>query len=261
MKNLKPIALLLFVVFTMTSCLDFLRERVEGSGNVIKKEDYNINGFSKISIATGINAYVKMGDTESIIVEADDNILELIRVEIAGDELSVYLDAKIGDYKKMDVYITTKELEAVKASSGANVDIESVVNAEKLFCKASSGANIEISANVTNFEGDASSSGQINIGALTANKATLEMSSGAAISIENGAAENLNVRASSAGNLRAYNVEAQTCDADASSGGSININVIKTLLAEASSGGNVNFKGSPSIEKMSTSSGGSINKQ
>ena len=56
MKNFKPVVLLLLIAFTMTSCLDLLRETVEGSGNVIKKDDYEISGFSKISIATGINA-------------------------------------------------------------------------------------------------------------------------------------------------------------------------------------------------------------
>ena len=86
----------------MTSCLDLLRETVEGSGNVIKKDDYEISGFSKISIATGINAHVKMGDTENIVVEADDNILELIKVELKGDKLSVYVDANVDSYAVHD---------------------------------------------------------------------------------------------------------------------------------------------------------------
>ena len=261
MKNLKPIALLLFVVFTMTSCLDLLRETVEGSGNVIKKEDYDISGFSKISIAAGIKAYVKTGDTESIVVEADDNILELIKVEIKGDKLSVYINENVKSYKKMDVYITAKQLEAVQASSAANVNVEGVINVEKLSCSVSSSGNIAISANVTDFQGNASSAGQINIGEMTANKTTLEMSSAAVINIDKGAIENLKANASSAGSLNASDVDSQTSDVSVSSGGSININVIKTLFAEASSGGSVNFKGSPSVEKMNTSSGGSINKQ
>lgn len=260
MKHLKSITFLLFIAFTMTSCLDLLTETVEGSGTVAKKSDYDVEGFSKVSIATGINAYIKMGDKEDILVEADDNLLELIKVEVKGDKLSVYLNENVKNYKKMDVYITAKQLEAVKASSSARIKVENVVNSEQLYCKASSAGDIEISANVTNFDGDVSSSGQIKIVELTANKAQFEMSSAGEIYIGKGATENLVVEASSSGDLDAFNFETQTCDADASSGGSIKVNVSKKLLAEASSGGSVNFKGNPTVEKMKTSSGGSINK-
>ena len=260
MKHLKSIAFLLLVTFSMTSCLDFLTETVEGSGNVIKKEDYDVSGFSKIAIATGINAYIKIGDTENIIVEADDNILELIQVKVSGDKLSVYLDKNIKNYKKMDVYITAKELEVVKASSSANVNVEGILSAETLSCDASSAGNIHISANVTNLNCDASSAGQIKIGELTASKSTFSTSSAGGVHIEKGVIKDLIARASSSGSVNAFNVETQSCDADASSGGSINVNVVKTLLAEASSGGNVHFKGNPTVEKMKTSSGGNINK-
>jgi hypothetical protein len=61
--------------------------------------------------------------------------------------------------------------------------------------------------------------------------------------------------------VRAYDLESETCDADASSGGQVEISVTKQLVADASSGGDVRYKGSGIITKVSTGGGGSVKKQ
>ncbi|MBQ5875846.1 MAG: DUF2807 domain-containing protein, partial [Alistipes sp.] len=66
--------------------------------------------------------------------------------------------------------------------------------------------------------------------------------------------------ASSAASIKAFNLNAVTAEAEASSGASIKVNCSKSLEAEASSAADIRYKGECSVER-STSSGGSIKKQ
>jgi hypothetical protein len=82
------------------------------------------------------------------------------------------------------------------------------------------------------------------------------VSSGAVASL-GGKAQSLTVHASSGGVFKGQDVQAATCDASASSGGTVAVAVQETLVANASSGGDVRYSGSPRVTKH-TSSGGSV---
>jgi hypothetical protein len=259
MQNFKIFTFLLLVSFSLSSCLDMFTSGVEGSG-IVSKKAYNFSGFSKISIATGINAMVTIGKEESITVEADDNLLELIEVKVSGDELSVSLKKNVSNYKQLNVYITAKEIDGLTASSAANISVDSLIRTEKLVCRASSAAKINFSAKADQIEANTSSSGQINMDNLVAQTARFETSSGASISVTKGTTIDLFANASSGSRFSASGLESQNCDAQASSGSTMNVYVLKKLSADASSGGGVYYKGSPNVERMKTSSGGNVSK-
>lgn len=241
MKNVKLFTLLFLASIAFSSCLELFGEGVEGSGTVAKNTNSDVEGFTKVSVATGINAFIKIGDKENVEIEADDNLLELIIVKVSNGELNIYMEKSAKNYKKLNAYITATSLEAVQVSSGANATVEDNVEAESFTGKSSSGANLTLNG-------------------LTAKNTNFNASSGAGIEVEAGSTTDLTVNASSAGHINAFGFETQNCDANASSGGNARINVTKTLAANASSGGNIKFKGNPSINEMHTSSGGNVNK-
>jgi len=70
-----------------------------------------------------------------------------------------------------------------------------------------------------------------------------------------GTADDAIVDVSSGGNVNAKNLATQTCDADASSGGNVKIQVAKSLVADASSGGNISYSGEPNVQKKKSVSG------
>jgi len=86
---------------------------------------------------------------------------------------------------------------------------------------------------------------------------TIDQSSGGR-SFISGIVEKLNVTASSGGHFYGYDLVVNKCKADASSGGKMQINVSKEIVAYASSGGGINYKGEGVIMDISTSSGGKI---
>ena len=76
-----------------------------------------------------------------------------------------------------------------------------------------------------------------------------------------GKVNDLKITASSGSDFNGYELESETCKADASSGSDIEITVNKVLEAQASSGGGINDKGNGAITNVSTSSSGKIRKQ
>jgi hypothetical protein len=75
-----------------------------------------------------------------------------------------------------------------------------------------------------------------------------------------GKAKSLTAEASSAGQIDAYDLEAESVTAAASSAGSLKVNVTNNLVAHASSGGNIRYRGNPSKSMTDSSSGGSVKK-
>lgn len=89
MKNLLKKLCFTTVALTLllsTSNAQFWGEK--GNGNV-KKQDREIASFSSISSSSGINVYLMQGDKESVTVEADENLLDLIVTRVKGDELII----------------------------------------------------------------------------------------------------------------------------------------------------------------------------
>ena len=253
MKNLK-VHVLLFVMFLSVNSF---AQSVKGSGNVIKDENRKIGAFTKIHVASGIDGYVKIGNENKVVLEADDNIINLIKTEVKDGTLKVYVDKNVKKAKKMKAYITAKSIEGLYASSGADLIVESTIKGKKLSCKASSGADLHLSAEVDNFNGSASSGADIEIKSLKAKTTNLKASSGADLDISSGSTQSLNVSASSSGDIDASDFKAETCNANASSGSDIEIHVTKSLNAKASSGADISYEGNPSVEKK-TSGGGEV---
>lgn len=239
MKNLKLFTLLFLGSIAFSSCLEMFGEGIEGSGNVISSTKSEIKGFTKVAVATGINATIKIGDKENVEIEADDNLMELVVVEVNGDELNIYMKENYHNAKKLNAYITATSLEAVKTSSAGRIVVED---------------NVEVET----FSGNASSGGNIRLNGLSATNISFETSSAGNINVEAGTTTDLNIGVSSGGVINAFDLETQNCEARASSGGNARINVVKSLKAEASSGGNIRFKGNPTMNGINTSSGGNI---
>ena len=256
MKNFKIFSTLLFLL--LISSMTFAQ--VKGSGKVEKDDSRNIGDFTKIHVATGIDGFVKIGNENKVVLEADDNILKHIKTEVKDGELKVSLDKYAKKATTLKAYITVKKIEGLKATSGADLVVEGIITGDKLVAKVSSGADMIFSADVNVFDGNASSGADMEIGKLIAKKANIKTSSGSDIEIDNGEVEDLNANSSSSGDIEAYGLTVQHCNAKVSSGSDINIHVVQSLNANASSGGEVSYKGDPQVEKRK-SSGGSISRR
>jgi hypothetical protein len=202
-------------------------------------ETRSLGSFSGVKAAEGIDVYLKKGDRESAKVEVSGTDVSNVITEVSGSYLKIHM--KDGRYHTVDakVYVTYVSLSKLSASSAGSIYSEGPIKANAMEISASSAGSVEVSIEAGSVEVSASSAGDIEL---------------------KGKATTSSVEASSAGEIDAYDLEAKTVQAEASSGGSLKINVVENLTAHASSGGSIRYRGNPDKSVTNSSSGGSVKK-
>ncbi len=235
--KLTIVALLALVV---SSCnFDISFGQISGNGNVVTEERPVNEDFTSISGSAGVDVFLTKGTENKIVVEADENLMEVIETEIKNGKLKVTTNQSIGRCKSKKVHVTYVELSDISASSGADVIGNSVVKSEFLSLSSSSGADLEVD--------------------IVAKEVNASTSSGADIKVS-GRATKLIADASSGSELNAQDLEVKICQADASSGADIEVNVLEEMSGNASSGGDIRYYGDPTAVSVRDASSGSVRK-
>jgi len=206
-----------------------------------KKEERKLADFNEVRVSNAINLYLKQGNETKAVIEADGIELDEVITEVSGGGLKVSIK-KNNNFRRsihVKVYLTYKSLEAISASSAADVYSESVIKTDELEVSASSAASMELDIDVASLDMSVSSAGDIEL---------------------SGKAGKVTGTASSAGDVDAFDLVCKTADVRASSAGGIRINVTDDIEARASSGGSVKYKGNPLRSNTDSSSGGSVRK-
>lgn len=256
--------------------------RITGSGNIITRR-VNIADFSRIETSRAVHLVVEKRSGREAIIEADDNIMPYVIVEVDGGCLTVSIDNEIKSLNDVTVKVTVPSdgnISAISASSASKVTVQAEIKTPKLMLDASSAANINITkSDVGTCSIDASSAANVE-GAIKADNCVIDMSSASDVNVAllavkcdvtatsaasatlSGEAGDIEITVSSAAKVDAMDLNARNADVSASSGGSIKITCMKSIDASASSGGSVKYaaKGDLDSELKHTSSGGSVRK-
>lgn len=230
MQKMKYYILLVLVFGGMASCK--LRT---GSGLLIN-ETRPVSQFDRVKIAGGIDAEILNGPHE-VQVSADDNVIEHVETDVSGGTLHVRLGGSSFKNADVKVIIQTPGISALSASAGADViAIDPLINSRSLEIDATSGAEIEAAVDAPEIE--------------------VKATSGATVQLR-GRTRNMAVSTSSAGEVEAFALKAETVDVKASSASSAEVFASVQLNAAASSASNVRFRGKPET-KIRVSSGASV---
>lgn len=237
MKTMKKIFVLALITVMTTSCMIDGFNRINGNRNVTE-ETRKINAdFTTIKASNGLDVYITEGKNVSVVVEADENLQDIIRTEVRKGVLKIYAEKNIWRAKSRKIYVTTPPLEGVTATSGSDVFSENTLTGDSFKAKTTSGADMKLRLDV-NALSSSSSSGSDLVLVGTANSYTASASSGSSTD--------------------SYKLKASDVNVRASSGADINVYATKSIEARASSGGDIDFKGNPKNINKKSSSGGSI---
>ena len=234
---------LFICLLTIISVTAFAQDNTVNDSNAEKRT--LASGFTSITVSDGVDIYLTQGNEEAIAVSASDpKYMEHFKTEVENGNLKIYYDSKglkwMGsDKRKLKAYVSFKTLQKLNASSGASVNMKSTLTSDKLECSFSSGATFT--------------------GKVAVEQLSLSQSSGSSVDIT-GKTGRLQVEANSGAIFKGYDLETDFCNAKATSGGGVRINVNKELNAKANSGGGIHYKGNGVITDLSVSSGGVVKK-
>jgi Putative auto-transporter adhesin, head GIN domain len=239
LKNKFSLLLSAALIISLSSCYIDFRETVYGNGNV-QTEERTAGSFDRLKVSSGIDVFITQGDTESIKVIADENLLKYISTEIYNNTLTVETKAWIRNAKSKEVHLVYKKLSEIDISSAGNIEGTNRMKADELDLDLSSAGDLTLDVEAT----------RININISSAGDARLS-----------GTVDELDADLSSAGDLNAYDLLTRKARVNASSAGSAKISASEEVDLNASSAGDIYYKGDPKTTTINRSSAGRISKK
>jgi hypothetical protein len=211
---------------------------ITGSGNVVTQEEA-ITGFDKVDISYSFEVDISQGDTFSVVIRVDDNLVEYLQVVKLGNTLQIGLEPNHPDIRSatLQAEVTMPELAGLDLSGASHVTITGFKSAQALVVDAAGASHLR---------------GDIEAGDLTFN-----LDGGSEV-ILTGSAENATITASGSAeiNLSAFSV----VDANVEVGGAsqVTVNVSGRLDVDASNGAEVYYLGSPTLGTIEESGGAEV---
>jgi hypothetical protein len=114
-----------------------------------------------------VNVEIAIGETTSVTVEADDNVVPLIETRLRGSSLVVENDVSCTRCMRMVVRITVPELEGVSLAGSGDILVDGLAAGDFEAALAGSG-DIEVSGTADRVEASLAGSGDIDLGAVQA---------------------------------------------------------------------------------------------
>ena len=228
-----------FMAFFLCGCgvMDaaFDTQRIQGSG-IIKQERREVSGFSGVNFAGWGELNVRQGNEESLVIEADDNLLPQIRADVENDRLVIGLrrGVSVSTSSPMRFTLVVTDLDSLELSGSGKMRIGPL----------RSGA----------FRLRVSGSGDIRMEGLDASTLTAEISGSGNMEIP-GKVDRQEVHISGSGSYHAPDLECRSAEISVSGSGDSTIRVAETLSARISGSGSVRYYGNPSVTKKISGSG------
>lgn len=114
----------IFLLFPFLSCdSDKGLNCFQAAGDIIQ-EEFTVDPFNKITVWERTQLIIKQGETQKVIVETGDNLLNDIEVEVKDGVLNLRNTNGcnlVRDYGITKVYVTAPNLERIRNSSGLAV--------------------------------------------------------------------------------------------------------------------------------------------
>lgn len=230
-------ATLLLLPILLNGCIWSRNVAVVGSGRLLRAEEA-FSGFSEIEVRGAFGVVVRQSDRHRVGIQADDNVIEYIRVEQIGDRLLVAMD-ETRSYRNatMEAQIEMPLLTAVSVSGASRVVLEGFASERDL--------DIDLSG-VSGLDGTISAGG-------------VDMSlSGASRINLTGEAGDLRLRSSGSIRVDLSGFAVVNADIEASGASRIVVNASGKLTASASGASTVEYLGQPESVEPTTSGAAKI---
>lgn len=210
-------------------------EHVQGNGKIVK-QNREVGHFNALSIGVGGDVDIRLGNTEGVTVETDDNIQSAIETVVENGTLRIRPlrnNLKL-DTRTMKIVVQARTLDKLSIGGSGNV------SADKL-----RGEHLTI---------DVGGSGTINIGQLDAESAAIALGGSGSLKAA-GNTERLQVSIGGSGRVQAGQLQARDAVVSIGGSGQATVWARKSLVLSVAGSGDINYYGDPQISKSIMGSG------
>lgn len=231
MRNL----LFLLIGATLFSCNAF-GPRVKGNGHITtQKRDFST--FNKIDAGGSYKIILVQGNTSSISIDADDNIMEYIITRLEGNTLSVSTKNgyNIDPSKQIVLHVTSPVFKEIGGAGSCTINTEGKLDQQealKIDMSGSCDAHIDAKCPAVKVSGSGSCDAELS-----------------------GETRDLDISGSGSMGVKAFNLLAENVSVSISGSGSAEVFASKILKVSVSGSGDVEYKGAATVEQHISGSG------
>jgi hypothetical protein len=205
----------------------------------IETQDRHLSGFTAVSVAGSFDVYLTQGNTESVKVEADDEVIDNIITEVKGGVLKIYTKSNNGFHwswsdKKRVVRVVAKDLKSIGLTGSGDVFFKEGFRTQSLTVSLTGSGDIVGKVDVKTLDGSVTGSGDVTL---------------------TGRADNAAIRVSGSGDFDARNLITVNTTVKVVGSGDATVNANQQLNASVSGSGDIRYTGS--AKNVSTSKAGS----
>jgi hypothetical protein len=235
---------------------------VEGDG-VAARDSRAVGNLQGLEVGGAMVVEVRVGPAPSLLVEADSNLLPLIRTEAVGDTLRISSERPLRSRNPIHITYTVPRLTDLRAGGSGRVTVDGLNGAPLTVRKNGSGGT-ELRGRVARLDAQVSGSGGLDAEALEAGSATLNVGGSGGMTIgrvsgdyaqievngsgrvrAGGAVRSLTVRVNGTGSADLSGLASEHADLVSNGSGSITANVKQSLIAQTTGSGGVRVYGNP----------------
>ncbi|MDQ3131937.1 MAG: DUF2807 domain-containing protein [Acidobacteriota bacterium] len=158
-----------------------INEGVSGSGN-LATEKRDVTNFQEIEVGGVFEVEIVAQKDFSVEIEADDNLLYLIKTEVSGGVLRLETEKIISTKNAIRVRISAPNIENLNVSGASKVSLANLKN-ENLQIDSSGATKITVAGETENLTVDVSGASKIDAENLKSENASIDASGASKVSV------------------------------------------------------------------------------
>jgi hypothetical protein len=193
--------------------------------------------FTGIKAGDSFNIVLTQSETNSVKVDAPENLQAQIKTEVKDGILNISADGNIKSDKDITIMIGVKSLSSLDISGAAELKSENQLICDKISLESSGAGEVHLDLKANEIKTHISGAGDVTL---------------------KGSAQNLDANVSGAGSLKASNLEADKVKVKSTGAGSAKVYAKQSLDADVSGAGDIIYKGNPTDRNVNINGAGSV---
>ena len=246
----------------------FSSDGVAGDGKIVS-EQRSAPTLAGLDVAGPMQVDVRVGGQPGLRVAADSNLLPMIRSEVAGDTMRIWIDGKIKSSAPIRISYNVPQLTHLRATGSGRTSVTGLNGAPLTVVKTGSGAT-HLSGRVGSLDVRSVGSGTVNAAGVDSASASASLTGSGHIVLGNvngeqlnaqvhgsgdiearGAVQSLNASVHGSGDVHLSGLTAQRADLSTNGSGDIAALVKQSVVAHGNGSGRITVHGNPAQRSVS----------
>ncbi len=215
----------IFVVGKRSFHFSFMGTKGKGP---VKTETRNVSDFHGIELNLSGDVEVRVADQFSVEVQAQENLLPLLKTEVENGQLRIYFDENVSNSDNLKILVSGPSFDNLNVAGSGKITVTTPIQSERMTAAISGSGDLIIQ--------------QATFGAL---ECSISGSGGMELG---GTANATEIHISGSGDVNAKQLTSNELRAEIAGSGSVTANVVQVLKADIAGSGDIFYTGDPSVE-------------